>query len=96
LRERVNNRGNKNLIGRKVEELRKKKRMKQKELLAKLQIMGIDINASALSKIEGETRSVSDKELLGIAAGLCVSVETLVEGANLGFTVCAKKQENSC
>ena len=37
--------GSRNLIGTKVEEARKKRGMKQKELLAQLQVRGVDMNA---------------------------------------------------
>lgn len=66
--------GERNLIGAKVEELRKKLGMKQKELLAQLQVHGVNVNASGLSKIEGQTRSVSDIELMAFAQILNVSV----------------------
>ena len=38
--------GNRNLVGARVEAARKKAGMKQKELLAQLQVNGIDMNAS--------------------------------------------------
>ena len=66
--------GERNLIGAKVEELRKKLGMKQKELLAQLQVHGVNVNASGLSKIEGQTRCVSDIELMAFAQILNVSV----------------------
>ena len=40
--------GNRNMVGVRVEEIRKKKGMKQKELLAQLQVRGVDMNASGL------------------------------------------------
>ena len=48
--------------------------MKQKDLLTQLQIGGIDLNASGLSKLEGQIRSVSDYELVALAQVLEVSV----------------------
>lgn len=70
--------GNKNLVGARVEKIRKHQGIKQKELLAQLQINGIDINASALSKLEGQIRSVSDIELVALSKILGVSIEYLV------------------
>lgn len=70
--------GNKNLIGAKVEMIRKKKKIKQKDLLAQLQVNGVDINASALSKIEGQIRIVTDIELKAISKILEVSVDYLI------------------
>ena len=52
--------------------------MKQKELLAQLQVNGIDMNASALSKLEGQVRLVTDYELAAIAKILDVSVNSLL------------------
>ena len=52
--------------------------MKQKDLLTQLQIAGIDLNASGLSKLEGQIRSVTDKELIVIAETLNVSVMWLL------------------
>ena len=41
--------------------------MKQKELLAQLQVNGVDMNASGLSKLEGQIRYVTDVELIALA-----------------------------
>ena len=70
--------GNRNLIGARVEAARKKAGMKQKELLAQLQVNGIDMNASGLSKLEGQIRYVTDFELLALARILDVSIEELL------------------
>ena len=52
--------------------------MKQKELLAQLQVNGVDMNASALSKLEGQVRCVNDFELAALANILNVSVDWLL------------------
>lgn len=70
--------GNKNIVGQKVEERRKEINMKQRDLLTQLQIRGIEINASGLSKIEGQIRSVSDYELKALAEALNTSVNDLL------------------
>ena len=80
MRIRVQPLGKKNLIGTRVESTRKKQGMKQKELLAKLQIRGVDINPSALSKLEGQVRGVSDRELFALSQVLEVSPEWLITG----------------
>ncbi len=74
--------GTRNLIGTKVEEARKKKGMKQKELLAQLQVRGVDMNASGLSKLEGQIRSVTDIELVALSDILEVSIEYLLGREN--------------
>ncbi len=66
--------GDRNVVGQRIEEKRKSIGMKQKDLLTQLQIEGIDLNASGLSKLEGQIRSVTDKELIVIAKTLDVSV----------------------
>lgn len=72
--------GNKNLIGSRVEAARKSQGMKQKELLAQLQVRGVDLNASGLSKLEGQIRFVTDFELLALSDILGVSVVWLLTG----------------
>ncbi len=70
--------GDMNIIGAKVEKQRKAIGMKQKDLLAQLQVSGIDLNASGLSKLEGQLRGVTDYELKAIAQALDVSVDWLL------------------
>ncbi len=66
--------GNRNIVGARIEQRRKEIGMKQKELLEKLQQNGVDLNASGLSKMEGQIRSVLDYELVALAKVLDVSV----------------------
>ena len=54
--------GDRNLIGARVTQARKRQGMKQVELLAKLQVEGAEISSPALSLLEGQKRPVSDKE----------------------------------
>lgn len=72
--------GTRNIVGVRVEQARKAKKMKQRELLTKLQVRGIELNASGLSKLEGQLRSVTDIELVTLADILDVSVEWLLTG----------------
>ncbi len=72
--------GDKNMVGARVEASRKTQGMKQKELLAQLQVRGVDLNASGLSKLEGQIRFVTDYELLALAEILGVSVFWLLTG----------------
>ena len=70
--------GDRNIIGARVEKIRKEKGMKQKDLLAQLQLAGMDINASGLSKLEGHVRSVPDYELVMISQVLDTDIYTLL------------------
>ena len=70
--------GDKNICGANIERIRKRLGMKQSTLVSKMQLMGVDINPSTLSKLEGQTRSATDIELKAIAAILGVSTEDLL------------------
>ena len=70
--------GDRNLIGARVTEARKKIGMKQVELLAQLQLAGVDMSIPALSLLEGQKRPVSDIELNALADILNVSVDWLL------------------
>lgn len=71
--------GNKNLVGKNIEYLRKSKGIKQKDFIAKMQTMGCDINPTSYSKLEGQIRSATDKEIFVIARILDVNMEELFE-----------------
>lgn len=70
--------GTRNMVGVKIEEKRKEIGMKQIELLKKLEEKGLDFNASGLSKLEGQIRSITDFELVAISEILGVSVHWLL------------------
>ena len=70
--------GDRNIVGAKIEQHRKAIGLKQKDLLTQLQINGIDLNASGLSKLEGQLRYITDFELVAIAKVLGVSIDWLV------------------
>ena len=76
--------GTRNIVGKRVEIARESLSMKQKDLLAQLQVKGVDMNASGLSKIEGQNRCVMDFELKAIAEVLKVSVDWLLGGDRVG------------
>ena len=67
--------GDRNIVGAKVEQSRKAIGMKQKDLLTQLQVRGIDLNASGLSKLEGQLRYVTDTELVALSDVLGVSID---------------------
>ena len=70
--------GNRNIVGAKIEATRKELGMKQMDLLAQLQVKGIELTASGLSKLEGQLRSVNDYEVVAIAEILYVPVTWLL------------------
>lgn len=70
--------GDKNIIGTTVAGLRKAQGIKQKDFLAKLQTLGLDISSTSFSRLEGQDRYVLDYELVIIARALNCPVETLL------------------
>ena len=70
--------GDRNIVGARVTEARKALGMKQVELLAQLQLRGVDLSVPALSLLEGQKRPVSDIELNALADILQVSVDWLL------------------
>ena len=69
--------GNANMIGRNVERLRKERGIKQKDFVARMQVLGCDINPTSYSKLEGQIRSATDKEVFVIAKLLEIPMEDL-------------------
>lgn len=65
----------KNLIGAKVRELRKSKKMSQQELSEKLETLAIYICRGSISRIEDRSRTVTDIELYGLSQILQVPIE---------------------
>ena len=74
---RKNDYGTCNLVGKNIEKLRKQKGIKQKDFISKIQTMGVDINPTSYSKLEGQIRSATDKELYVIAKILAIPIEEL-------------------
>ncbi|MBQ2794159.1 MAG: helix-turn-helix transcriptional regulator [Clostridia bacterium] len=69
--------GNYNLVGKNIERIRKEKGIKQKDFIAQIQVMGCDMNATSYSKLEGQLRNATDKEIYVIAKILGVTMEEL-------------------
>ena len=69
--------GNKNLVGKNIERLRTEKGFKQKDFIAQIQVMGCDMNPTSYSKLEGQIRSATDKEIFVISKILGVNMEEL-------------------
>ena len=70
--------GTKNICGANIERIRKAQGIKQSALISKMQLLGVDINPSSMSKLEGQTRIATDIELKAIATALGVSVDELI------------------
>ena len=77
MKTRANGYHDRNIIGRRVEALRKAAGIKQKDFVARMQALGCDINPTSYSKLEGQLRSASDLEVYVIAKLLGVPMEAL-------------------
>lgn len=69
--------GSANLVGKNIEKLRKERGIKQKDFIAQIQTLGCDINPTSYSKLEGQLRSATDKEIYIISKILKVNMEDL-------------------
>jgi transcriptional regulator with XRE-family HTH domain len=80
MRMSINN-GRKNLVGSQVKaaRLRNKTIITQQDLSARLEVMGIDLDRTAISKIEAGRRLVTDYELYALSQALNVSIYWLCE-----------------
>ena len=71
--------GDSNIVGRNIERLRKERGIKQKDFIAMMQVMGCDINPTSYSKLEGQLRSATDKEIFIISKILNITMEELFD-----------------
>ena len=73
-----------NIVGSRVRQARKAAEppLTQTDLVARLQVLGMMIDQSGLSKIESGQRPVSDVEVVALAKALKVSVAWLLETAD--------------
>lgn len=71
--------GDYNLVGKNIERIRKEKGIKQKDFIAQIQVMGCDMNATSYSKLEGQLRFATDKEIYVISKILGVTMEELFQ-----------------
>ena len=70
--------GSKNICGARVKEARKKLRLSQEDLAARLQVEGVIIERDSVSRIEIGTRFVADYELVSLCKVLNVTPEYLL------------------
>lgn len=70
--------GNRNIVGARVTEARLAQGILQKDLMARLQLAGVEISIPALSLLEGQKRPVSDIELKALSEILNVDARWLL------------------
>jgi transcriptional regulator with XRE-family HTH domain len=77
----INSVSRRNIVGLRVRQAREsaKPRITQLDLVARLQVLGLTIDQSALSKIENGQRPVSDIEVAALAESLRLPVQWLFQ-----------------
>ncbi|MCD8197312.1 MAG: helix-turn-helix domain-containing protein [Lachnospiraceae bacterium] len=65
----------KNIVGKKVRQLRKKQQLSQQDLSARLETYAIYVCRGSISRIEDGSRTVTDIELYGLSQALETPVE---------------------
>jgi HTH-type transcriptional regulator, cell division transcriptional repressor len=68
-----------NIIGKKIKYIRQVSGITQEQLAARLNIQGIEIDQTMISKIEEQVRGIPDYEVKAFAIALVVSIEDLFE-----------------
>lgn len=72
--------GKKNAIGPQLRALREKAGLSQEQLMAQLQLMGLDAERGVIKRIEGGQRAVSDLEIRLLAQYFGISYQELLDG----------------
>ena len=70
--------GTNNLCGRRVALIRKEKKLSQRKLAAKMQILGFDVDHYFIRRVENGERFVTDIDLVIFSRSLGVSISTLL------------------
>ena len=70
---------NNNISGENIKKIRKNQHLNQVELATKMQLDGMPMTPSTISKIESKSRMVTDKELLAFSKVLGTDTQKLVE-----------------
>ena len=77
---RVIEREKTNIVGTMVKYFRKEKKLSQRELSIKLELMGVYVCRGSISRIEDGSRTVTDIEIYALSKALGVSINDLFSG----------------
>ena len=77
---RVIEREKTNIVGTMVKYFRKQKRLSQRELSIKLELLGVYVCRGSISRIEDGSRTVTDIEIYALSKALGVSINDLFSG----------------
>lgn len=71
--------GTSNIVRANITKLRTERKIKQKDFIAQIQSNGVNINSTSYSKLEGQFRIATDKEIYIIAKLLNVDINKLFQ-----------------
>ena len=77
--------GTNNLCGRRGAQIRKEKKLSQRKLAAKMQILGFDVDHYFIRRVENGERFVTDIDLVILARALGVSITELLKEDDLSL-----------
>ena len=75
----INSNGEYNITGKNIKNIRKKSKITQEDLCARMQVLGYQISRSDISKLENGKRYISNFEVEGFAEVLKVSILDLFQ-----------------
>ena len=70
--------GKNNLCGRKIAEIRKSKKLSQRKLAAKMQLLGFDVDHYFIRRVENGERFVTDIDLVIFSRALQVPIDNML------------------
>lgn len=76
---------NKNVISKKLKLIRIKNGLTQGQLAAKMQTLGVNLDQQMISKIENNTRFVTDYELAFLCIALNAQIQDMLENFNNNY-----------
>ncbi len=68
-----------NITGKNIKKFRKKQKITQEDLCARMQVMGFKISRSDISKLETGKRFITDVEVVGFSNALKVDIMELYQ-----------------
>ena len=85
----------KNMIGDKVKQIRKQKRMSQQALSDRLETLAIYVCRGPISRIEDKSRTVTDIELYGLSQVLDTPIDSFFEDVPSDFRLISPSERKS-
>ena len=74
--------GTNNLTGKKIAEIRKSKKLSQRKLATKMQLLGFDVDNYFIRRVENGERFVTDIDLVIFSRALETPIEELLSDIN--------------